>query len=80
MRDVESKEYLQFVMKRKDSQVVYTIGVNSTWPEVIEEFVNFLRGAGYQIGPGSYTEDYTYVSNEKLEALENLLSSQVLAD
>jgi hypothetical protein len=44
-----SKEYLQFIMKRKDSQLVHTLGVHGTWPEVIEEFVNFLRGAGYSI-------------------------------
>jgi hypothetical protein len=78
----ESKEYLQFVLKRKESQLVFTTGVHSTWPELLDEFVNFLRGAGYSIEPGQYVTDYVLVPSEKLEELENVLSnySQALAD
>jgi hypothetical protein len=78
----ESKEYLQFVLKRKESQLVFTTGVHNTWPELLDEFVNFLRGAGYSIEPGQYVTDYVLVPSEKLEELENALSnySQALAD
>jgi hypothetical protein len=66
-----TKEYFQFVLKRTDSQLVFTTGVHNTWPELMDAFVNFLRGAGYSIEPGQYVTDYVLVPSEKLEALEN---------
>jgi hypothetical protein len=74
-----TKEYIQFVMKRKHSQLVYTTGAEGTWTELIDNFVDFLRGCGYSIAPGTFTEDYSLVPNDKLERLENAFFSGSLA-
>jgi hypothetical protein len=67
-----TKEYFQFVLSRKESQLVFTTGVHNAWPSLLEDFVNFLRGAGYHIGPGEYVEDFELVSKDRLEHLEQI--------
>jgi hypothetical protein len=70
-----TKEYIQFVLKRKDSQLVFTTDVDKTWTELVDDFINFLRGAGYSIAPGEFNEDYTLVPNEKLELMEDKIKA-----
>ncbi len=50
----------KFIKESKKIRITHEISDNEiTWPELIEEFVDFLRGCGYKIEEGEFVEQET---------------------
>ena len=50
-------EYLED--EERIREITHSVSAAETWPELVEEFVSFLRGVGFVIPPGQYEEtDY----------------------